>query len=124
MKLDEASKRIWLLDYDTVHYGLWPLDFVRVWRDAAKNDAAVMRRALKIYLAKRPDADIEYFKKAFPYMLLFYSLCKCGVAIRKINRLKNDLEDYEFQKLKALQHWDWINQILQDPTRIIPDCLG
>jgi aminoglycoside phosphotransferase (APT) family kinase protein len=103
----EKAGGLALIDFGTVHYGLWPWDFVGFHVGAAGRDAAITRRLLERYLPLNPAASAEYFARAWPYLLAWHDLEKAAAAVRKHERAlrKGAGRDPEAHRRSAAEHW-------------------
>ena len=75
-----------LLDFGTIHYGLWPWDFVKIFHRILDRDEAGMTRFLSKYWEQRPEADRDYFGQVFPWLELYYHVEKAGSIVQKVRQ--------------------------------------
>ncbi|MBN1866589.1 aminoglycoside phosphotransferase family protein [Candidatus Sumerlaeota bacterium] len=83
-----GTPRIVLIDFGTVHYGLWPWDIVGFHNGCARREIEITRRFAKAYLKSRPEADPERLRRAWDYLHPFYHVEKCAAALRKYRRAR------------------------------------
>ena len=107
-----------LIDFGTVHYGLWPRDFVLFHFGCSGADLETTRRLLIEYVNERPEASAEYFLRVWPYLLVWHTVEKTASAIRKYQRTlsgRRPDSDLDYFRRRAALYWEHTLEALAMP---------
>ena len=113
-----AKESLALIDFGTVHYGLWPRDFVKFFMSCAGGDMETMHRLLILYVAERPEASLDYFHRSWPYLLVWHFVKKTATGIRKHQRALFRSQTSavpDFYRQYAADHWELAREALSAP---------